>query len=182
MHHISKEFDFCYGHRVYTQVLDKELSCNMSCKCRHQHGHQGKVVVNLEALEVDSRGMVIDFNELQWFKKWLDDVLDHKMILSINDPALGTFYPLLKDTVHKKTQYYQDEYLIIRPEHYSNLPNYEQEIYEGLVLVSFVPTSENLSKWLWEVVNKKIGHLCKVRSVQFMETPKTQAIYYENPN
>ena len=188
MFKIGKEFSFCYGHRVHNQSLNPELSLDSCLACRHFHGHQGTILVFLEPLDSESlnAGMVTDFKHLNWFKKWLDDVLDHKMILDINDPALKSFYPILNwidfpinpDAVDALLEYHQEGYFAIKPDQYSNLPNYEQEIYEGLVLVPFVPTSENLSKWLWEILNKKMGHLCKISQVQFFETPKSQSNYF----
>jgi 6-pyruvoyltetrahydropterin/6-carboxytetrahydropterin synthase len=67
--------------------------------------------------------------------------------------------------------------MILKPDQYQDLPSYEQEIYEGLVLVNFVPTSENLSKWLHQIIQNKMSHLCKVSQVQFYETPKSQSNY-----
>ena len=174
MYKIAKEFDFCYAHRVFTQDLDPELSCDMKCKCRHLHGHQGKVVVYLEGDDLDSRGMVIDFNELTWFKRWIDNVLDHKMIMSIDDPLREHIFPLSFNSVLQS-----EGHRIINSAVYLDLEPKFVELYEGLVLVPFVPTSENLSKWLWEIVDKKIGHLCKVAQVQFFETPKSQSNYFK---
>lgn len=181
---ISKQFDFCFGHRVWRQVLDKDLSCNSKCKCRHFHGHQGTVLIYLEGSELDDRGMFLDFNDLNWFKKWIDDILDHKMILDINDPALKSFFPLIDwidfpsnpDTVDMVCNHHSEGYFTIKLD--SSILEHDREVYEGLVLVPFVPTSENLSKWLWQLVNEKIGHLCKVSRVQFFETPKSQSNYY----
>lgn len=188
MYKIGKEFSLCYGHRVHNQSLNPELSLDSCLACRHFHGHQGTIIVYLEPLDGNGLkdGMVTDFKHLNWFKKWLDDVLDHKMILDINDPALKSFYPILNvpgfpnhsETVDFLMEIHDEGYYNLWADHYLNLPNYEQEIYEGLVLVPFVPTSENLSKWLWEIVNKKIGHLCKVAQVQFFETPKSQSNFY----
>ena len=45
---ISKEFDFCYGHRVWSQTLNIDFSLDACLKCRHIHGHEGKVIVYLE--------------------------------------------------------------------------------------------------------------------------------------
>lgn len=187
MYIIHKEFDFCYGHRVHNQLLNSELSLDSCLVCRHLHGHQGKISVHLQADKLVD-GMVTDFKHLNWFKKWIDDVLDHKMILDINDPALKTFFPLLDfldfpssaDAVDNLLQYYEDGYFTIWPNLYKQLSTHEIEIYEGLILVPFVPTSENLSKWLFEIVDKKIGHLCKVAHVEFKETPKTSSTYLGN--
>ena len=92
---ISKEFDFCYGHRVWSQTLNTEFSLDGCLKCRHLHGHQGKILVYLEASELKD-GMVTDFKHLNWFKQFIDDVLDHKFILDVNDPLFSTLLPLVK--------------------------------------------------------------------------------------
>lgn len=86
MWQISKSFDFCYGHRVWAQELNPEFSNNKKCSCRHLHGHNGTVTINLEATKLDNQGMVTDFGNLSWFKTWLKNYVDHKFILDINDP------------------------------------------------------------------------------------------------
>ena len=62
---ISKEFEFCYGHRVWSQTLNTEFSLDGCLKCRHLHGHQGKILVYLEASELND-GMVTDFKHLTY--------------------------------------------------------------------------------------------------------------------
>lgn len=84
MFRIAKEIRFCYGHRLI----------NYEGKCRHLHGHNGKVLIVLEAPELDERGMLIDFSELKTvMSRWIDENLDHKMLLHRDDPAL----PLLRE-------------------------------------------------------------------------------------
>jgi 6-pyruvoyltetrahydropterin/6-carboxytetrahydropterin synthase len=79
MFHVSREIHFCYGHRLL----------NYAGKCRHLHGHNGKLIVTLESAALDSRGMVIDFGEIkQSLSAWIDSTLDHRMILHENDPAV----------------------------------------------------------------------------------------------
>lgn len=83
MFRVSREIDFCYGHRLL----------NYDGKCRHLHGHNGRVVITLESAELDHRGMVIDFSEIKdVVSRWIDDELDHRMILRKDDPVV----PLLK--------------------------------------------------------------------------------------
>lgn len=187
MWNIDKTFDFCFGHRVHTQVLNQELSCNSKCKCRHYHGHQGTIKIYLKSDKLNDQGMVLDFVELNWFKKWLDDVLDHKMILDMRDPALWNFYPLLKDKGDPESgesivflfDYHKEGYFTIRPDHYSDMNDYEKEIYEGLVVVTFVPTSENISRWIFNIVQKKLSGIATVSKVEFFETPKSRSSYEE---
>jgi 6-pyruvoyltetrahydropterin/6-carboxytetrahydropterin synthase len=76
---IAKEIHFCYGHRLL----------NYAGKCRHLHGHNGKAVITLAAAGLDPLGMVVDFSEIKRVVgRWIDDTLDHKMILHRDDPAL----------------------------------------------------------------------------------------------
>lgn len=177
---ITKSFDFCYGHRVWNQVLDKEYSIDDKCACRHLHGHQGTVNVSLPSDKL-TNGMVVDFKMLNWFKKFLDDVLDHKFIMDINDPLVSVLFNYgtilnKEELLHKEEGYYT-----FNPVIFPTLTNYIKELYEGTIFVDFVPTSENLSKWLFDIVDtkmKKIG--CKVSKLEFFETPKSRSIYEKN--
>jgi 6-pyruvoyltetrahydropterin/6-carboxytetrahydropterin synthase len=84
MHRVSRAIEFCYGHRL----LDYDG------KCRHLHGHNGKAVVTLESATLDPLGMVVDFGRLkQVLGGWIDQHLDHKMLLHRDDPML----PLLRE-------------------------------------------------------------------------------------
>lgn len=185
MQTIGKEFGFDYGHRVWTQELNQEYSLDCRTVCRHLHGHRGKIIVNLTG-EVQKTGMITDFKHLNWFKKFVDDVLDHKMILDINDPVLTHFFPLLSGSnneVHvtslTKNVFENKIYYTPMYSSYADQPEHIQEIYDGLILVDFVPTSENLTKWLFEIARDKMAKIqVKVHSVQFFETPKSQTNYY----
>jgi 6-pyruvoyltetrahydropterin/6-carboxytetrahydropterin synthase len=184
MYKINKSFDFCYGHSVWTQQLNTEFSIDGACVCRHMHGHQGQVTIKLEAETLNESSMVTDFKHLNWFKKFLDDVLDHKMIMDIHDPALRLFFPLfnkldLDSGESVESVDFNDEFGYFRP-HYTdhcNLTPREVEIYEGLIIVDFVPTSENLSKWFFDIIRNKMHKLATVIEVTFKETPKTGATY-----
>ena len=79
MYRVTREFDFCYGHRLL----------NYEGKCRHLHGHNGRAVITLAADALDSRGMLVDFTEIkQTVQRWVDENLDHNLILCREDPVL----------------------------------------------------------------------------------------------
>ena len=79
MFKVTKEIFFCYGHRLL----------NYAGKCKNLHGHNGKAVVTLEAAGLDALGMVVDFSQIKrLIGVWIDETLDHKMILHRDDPAL----------------------------------------------------------------------------------------------
>ena len=83
-HKVTKIIDFCYGHRLM----------EYDGKCKHLHGHNGLLEVDLEADSLDSRGMVMDFTQVRDIvKNWVDENLDHKMLLRHDDPVA----PLLKE-------------------------------------------------------------------------------------
>lgn len=76
---VTREFHFCYGHRLL----------NYNGKCAHPHGHNGRVEITLESETLDERGMVFDFGELKALvNDWLDENLDHKMVLAEEDPLV----------------------------------------------------------------------------------------------
>jgi len=90
MYYLMQELDFCYGHRLL----------NYEGKCRHLHGHNGRLEILLGGDKLDSRGMLVDFGDnKRLLKTWIDDHLDHKMLLCIEDPLL----PILK--THGQTSF-----------------------------------------------------------------------------
>lgn len=79
MFQVSRQIDFCYGHRLL----------NYEGKCRHLHGHNGKAIITLEGSALDKRGMVLDFSDIKRVVSgWIDENLDHRMVLCRDDPAV----------------------------------------------------------------------------------------------
>lgn len=172
---ISKQFDFCYGHRVYTQELEEEFSLTTECKCRHLHGHQGTVLVELGSTELNKQGMVCDFLNLNWFKKFLDDVVDHKFLVCDRDPMKTVMYH------HEECNFIHNNeygYSYIDTSKYES-PSSEKEYYDSFVIVPFVPTSENISQWFFNIAKNKMEHFSNVwvTSVTLFETPKSKSVY-----
>ena len=84
MFRVSREIDFCYGHRLL----------NYAGKCKYLHGHNGRAIITIESSKLDERGMVLDFSEIkQVVSTWIDEKLDHRMLLHKSDPVV----PLLQD-------------------------------------------------------------------------------------
>jgi 6-pyruvoyltetrahydropterin/6-carboxytetrahydropterin synthase len=79
MFRVTRQIDFCYGHRL----LDYDG------KCRYLHGHNGRAEITIDSRTLDARGMVVDFSDIKRVvSKWIDDTLDHRMILRRDDPAV----------------------------------------------------------------------------------------------
>src|SRR5437899_4741704 len=80
MYQVTREIRFCYGHRLL----------NYDGKCRHLHGHNGRAVITVAAPKLDPLGMVLDFSRIkQVVQAWIDESLDHRMLLHRDDPVLA---------------------------------------------------------------------------------------------
>jgi len=78
MFRVTREIDFCYGHRLL----------NYDGKCKYLHGHNGRAVIAVQSPSLDERGMVLDFSDIKRVVSgWIDEQLDHRMILHRDDPA-----------------------------------------------------------------------------------------------
>jgi 6-pyruvoyltetrahydropterin/6-carboxytetrahydropterin synthase len=85
MYSVTKRIDFCYGHRL----LDYDGIC------KHPHGHNAVCEIEVRTGTLDHRNMVCDFSEVKRIAKtWIDDKLDHKMILRHDDPLLPALQQL----------------------------------------------------------------------------------------
>jgi len=79
MYLVTKRIEFCYGHRL----LDYDGIC------KHPHGHNAVVEVDVRTDRLDKRNMVADFSDIKRVVKgWIDRELDHKMILRHDDPLV----------------------------------------------------------------------------------------------
>jgi 6-pyruvoyltetrahydropterin/6-carboxytetrahydropterin synthase len=77
MFRVTREIDFCYGHRLL----------NYDGKCKYLHGHNGRAIIALEGETLDERGMVLDFSDIKRVVAgWIDANLDHRMLLHKQDP------------------------------------------------------------------------------------------------
>ena len=85
MFRVTREISFCYGHRL----LDYDGIC------RHPHGHNGLVEVEVRSGTLDKRNMVCDFSDIKRVVKgWIDRDLDHKMLLRKDDPLVKALQQL----------------------------------------------------------------------------------------
>ena len=85
MYSVTKRLEFCYGHRL----LDYDGIC------RHPHGHNAVVEIEVAGEALDGRNMVVDFGDIRRvMKTWIDRELDHKMILREDDPLVASLRAL----------------------------------------------------------------------------------------
>ena len=85
MYSVTKCIDFCYGHRL----LDYDGIC------KHPHGHNAVVEIEVRADALDGRNMVCDFSDIKRVVKgWIDKELDHRMLLRHDDPLVKALQQL----------------------------------------------------------------------------------------
>lgn len=176
---IDKEFSFEMGHRVWAQKLDRpDLSIETECACKHLHGHSYTIKVFLGADTLDQSAMVTDFKNLNFMKEFVDGVLDHKFMIDINDPNFKII-----TGVHGPAD-------LALFNHTATIPNFTnlgqlvtsdeentQLHRNSFVLVNFVPTSENICKYLKLYAQERIGDFATVTAVELWETKKSHCRY-----
>ena len=76
---ISRQFTFCYGHRLQGHAG----------KCANLHGHNGTIKIDLRNNQLNSQGMVTDFIDMKkTIGEWIETTLDHHLILQESDPLV----------------------------------------------------------------------------------------------
>ena len=75
---VSKRFSFSASHVLHGLGDDHP--------CSRLHGHNYEIEVIAAAPELDERGFVVDFRELDLVKDWVDATLDHR---HLNDVMAG---------------------------------------------------------------------------------------------
>jgi 6-pyruvoyltetrahydropterin/6-carboxytetrahydropterin synthase len=128
---------------------------------------------------LDPTGMVTDFRHLEWLKKWINEYIDHQFVIDLNDPLYRQIvgdrvrYPIFVPGTTHVAGWHLD-LSDLDP----NTPEYEY--YEGFMVVNFVPTSENLSSWMADLVEAKMSKLnVTVDHIDWWETPKSRSVFYK---
>ncbi len=84
---------------VKTYGNDRGLSCafrqwKADSHCSLIHGYSLGFEVTFEAEELDERNWVIDFGDLGYLKKFLEEYFDHTTVVAQDDPHLEQFKTL----------------------------------------------------------------------------------------
>jgi len=172
---IDKSFSFEMGHRVWQQKLDKpELSLTTDCACKHLHGHSYEIKVFLEGDSLNNEGMILDFKNLNWVKQFLDDELDHKFMIDVNDP-LFTRITGCSFSENEHVTNFSNLGDVMR-----NIGEFEdknKDFIDSFVLVNFCPTSENICMHLKELFAAHLKGVADVEAVELWETKKSHCRY-----
>jgi 6-pyruvoyltetrahydropterin/6-carboxytetrahydropterin synthase len=77
MYRISKEFHFSASHQLAHLDYDSP--------CKNLHGHNYRVELVLERSELNEDGFVRDYGELEPFRSFIDEKLDHRHLNDVMD-------------------------------------------------------------------------------------------------
>jgi len=173
MHIISKEFHGSFGHRVWSQDVNSDYAGSDECPCRRLHGHNFCAVVTMETDSLDQRGFVIDYKELTFIKSLFDDHIDHRFMISRDDP-------LFERIVGHKFEDLALRPVMLKGIYAGSRIISNDEYLDSFFIVNINPTSEQITKWIYEILEKVFDNspfVCMVKSVGWGETPKTMAVY-----
>ena len=93
-HHCTKVFaEIPFAHRQHKH----------EGHCAFVHGHNWNIEVTFVADALDEIGFVLDFGKLRFLKEWIDEKLDHALLISRDDPELDLFYEMHKNRIVKLT-------------------------------------------------------------------------------
>lgn len=145
----TRYHDFSYGHRVVGH----------ESKCRHLHGHNGRVHFTCQAAAgLDEVGRVVDFSVIkEKLCMWLEDNWDHRFLAWTHDSLIDSLF------IANELNPVDDKILD-----------------ESVVFVPFNPTAENMAAYLVQVIGPKVleGTGVELVSVVFEETSKCSAEYH----
>jgi len=77
MYKITKEFSFCASHKLKDLPEDHP--------CTRLHGHNYIVIIEVQSMQLDKQGMVLDYHKLGLIKEHIDNHLDHRHLNDIVD-------------------------------------------------------------------------------------------------
>lgn len=104
---ISKSFEFDAAHRLHRRPDGHP--------CRNLHGHRYKITVNILSPFTPESGMIVDYNHLKMIKSWIDENVDHSVLVAETDKELidtckrlGT--KLYQFPINETTSEYMAEY------------------------------------------------------------------------
>lgn len=77
MYIITKQFHFSASHQLHSLPAEHQ--------CSRMHGHNYIVELVLQAEQLNEHGFVVDYLDLQPFKQYIDDHLDHRHLNDLFD-------------------------------------------------------------------------------------------------
>ena len=125
-------------------------------KCRHLHGHNYRIHFTCQSNGLDNVGRVVDFSVMkEKLCMWLEREWDHKTLIWTQDPLTKVLLDTHTPTGDANT------------------------LRDGIVLVHFNPTAENIAQHLVEIIGPRVldGTGVVLIHCEVEETRKCSASY-----
>jgi 6-pyruvoyltetrahydropterin/6-carboxytetrahydropterin synthase len=137
--------------------------------CASLHGHGYKLAVTCRTKTgLDVVGRVVDFSVIKKvIGSWIDENLDHTMILNREDPAIPHVEAIYRETLQllRKRGH-------LRP----------KDFYRTVHVVDFEPTSENLAQYIGVTVNTLLKDWHDSQPVGTPAVEATRVVLWETRN
>ncbi|MCA1799901.1 MAG: 6-carboxytetrahydropterin synthase [Actinobacteria bacterium] len=153
--------------KLYKDIPFAHRQHNHDGHCAFIHGHNWGIKFTFEADRVDANGFVVDFGKLKFIKRWIDEVLDHALLLNEGDP-----YREYLETVFSDRNTWDHIDADVQP----SFKNVFAKIY-------IVPDAscEGLCQHIWAVMNTTVRDATRgrvwIQSVEIFEDERNSAIY-----
>lgn len=159
---ITRKLEFDAGHRIYGH----------ESKCANLHGHRYVAHITCEPAiedELDNLGRVVDFSVIKTkVGDWIDEMLDHGMILWVKDPLCYIWRCFGSDEMRSMVSKHTISDRVFDIE--------KQKCF----IMDDNPTAENIAKLIYRNARDCLqGHGINVTKVTLFETPNCSADYSE---
>lgn len=124
--------------------------------CAQIHGHSFRLRVTVGSHSLDSTGLSMEFGAIKKpLQDFIDSWLDHMLLLHKDDPIIDAIVSAMIPTQKKGGHKIYEQ---LRP------------VEAGIHRLDFNPTSENMAKYFWDFVNKRLPEGVRLVEIWFSET------------
>ena len=89
--------------KTYRDIPLSHRQPRHSGRCSRIHGHSWAITITFVAESLDDNGFVVDFGDLHFIEDWIEENLDHGIVLCSTDPQRGLLESLQEQGLLKIT-------------------------------------------------------------------------------
>ncbi len=80
-----------YSTKTFTGLPCAHRQWRDTGHCRFIHGYERTVIFTFACEKLDEKGWVVDFGNLKDVRAWLEELMDHTLLINADDPELPLF-------------------------------------------------------------------------------------------
>lgn len=139
--------------KKYSDIPFAHRQHNHDGHCAWIHGHNWGIEIEFQASSLDINNFVVDFGKLKFIKRWIDENLDHALLINESDPEREYILSVLQFS----------------------------DIQLAKILVVPDGSAEGLAEWLWSVfdvmVRRETDGRAWIRRLSVYEDGKNSATF-----